>query len=81
MENFKKGTKEKINPSVKKSTGKGTFYQMNYNGAVLSSIAKDIAKGEIPCAPPREFSLNDTSLALDSVKSGVYRGKTVIRMK
>ncbi|AMH01569.1 NADP-dependent oxidoreductase [Serratia liquefaciens] len=61
--------------------GKGTFYQMKYNGAVLSSIAKDIAKGEIPCAPPREFSLNDTSLALDSVKSGVYRGKTVIRMK
>lgn len=61
--------------------GKGTFFQMKYNAAVLSTIARDIAKGEIPYTPPREFSLNDASLALDSVKSGVYRGKTVLRMK
>ncbi len=61
--------------------GKGTFFQMKFDPAKLNSIAKEIAKGEIPFTPPRVFYLKDTSLALDSVKSGGYRGKTVIRMK
>lgn len=61
--------------------GKGTFYQMKYDSAILSSIAKDIAKGEIPFTAPQVFYLKDTSLALDCVKNGGYRGKTVIRMK
>lgn len=61
--------------------GRGLFFQMKYDRAVLSTIAKDIAKGEIPFSPPREFDLTDISLALDSVKSGGSRGKAVIRMK
>ncbi|CAI1633211.1 Beta-ketoacyl-acyl-carrier-protein synthase I [Serratia marcescens] len=61
--------------------GTGTFFQMKYDRAILSSIAKDIAKGVIPVTPPREFYLKETSLALNYVKNGGGRGKAVIRMK
>ncbi|WP_236178150.1 MULTISPECIES: hypothetical protein [Pseudomonas] len=48
MENFKKGTKENINPSVKKSTGKGTFY-LNFGGREFkANIVERDVQAEFP---------------------------------
>ncbi|WNN73844.1 NADP-dependent oxidoreductase [Kluyvera cryocrescens] len=63
------------------SPGNGTFFQMKYNPTILNYIARCISRGDIPFSAPRVFYLNDTSLALDSVKNGGGRGKTVICMK